>query len=138
MTTIETTLTEEKAEALRILTEIVEEKGADYVYPDSEKKGGDICQYLTYDEHGNPTGPSCLVGHYLVRTGMPMSDLVQYEGTNINDTFDLDLPHWLVEALAWAQRAQDRGDTWGKALEVFEERVHRPTSTRFSVAVPLV
>lgn len=122
MTTV--ALNDEQERALQIMREIVEEKGADYVYPDSEKEHGDTCQYLTYDEDHKPTGPSCLVGHYLVRTGVSFEDLVQYEGSNINDSFGLGLPSWLSDALSAAQARQDGGEPWGVALAAFESKLN--------------
>lgn len=118
--TTTTQLTPEETEALRIMREIVAEKGHDYVYPESEKDGS-LCQYLRYDENGTAVGPSCIAGHYLVRTGMDVESLRHSEGRGVIVVVGkIPLDSRLAGALGIAQEAQDRGETWGQALRFFE------------------
>lgn len=123
-----TNLTDDEREALRIMREIVAEKGADYVYPDSEKRldslcSEPICQYARYDEDGNVVAPSCIVGHYLTRTGVSLGDLSIHEGTAAIQVVPFSPGSRLAEAFNRAQEAQDDGLTWGEALRAFEERL---------------
>ena len=114
------------------LRAIVAEKGYDYVYTavdvDNPLAGGrsgyEQCVYF------NPvTGqPSCIVGHWLARHNVLLDDPDEglYSelnlGTNVggllNDhllPFGVDVrSHMLLEQV---QRMQDRGVSWGKALD---------------------
>lgn len=114
------------------LRAIVAEKGYDYVYTAVElddpqagvRSGAEQCVYF------NPfTGqPSCIVGHWLARHDVLLDDPdeglygVLNLGTNIgsllNDNalpFGVDVrSHMLLEQV---QRMQDRGVSWGKALD---------------------
>lgn len=108
------------------LAEAVAEKGADYVYLIDGSGTGD-CNYLTYCD-GAPTGPSCLVGHVLVKAGVPMDLIAKAEGQNAEyalRTVGVDVTEGMACALNQAQSAQDAWDTWGKAVEEFESSLLR-------------
>lgn len=91
-------------EAKQILTELVEEKGADYVYEFEE-----VCSYFVEG------APSCLVGHYLARKGFGPEDVI--EGTAATGLYLLrEAPDETLHLLGHAQRRQDEGDAWGVAV----------------------
>lgn len=107
----------------RFLAEAIAEKGEDYVYP---LDGYESCAYLEYDTDKKPTGPSCLVGHVLVKAGVPMAALMEEEGSSaLAAVYDLlpDTPERLTSALRAAQTLQDAGETWGSAVAEFERVV---------------
>lgn len=101
---------------------VVEEFGADYVYPYAAAPAD--CRYTEYDENG-PTAPSCIAGHVLHRLGVPLDELRQWEGNNIHGLQEnyINLPAGAYEGLSAAQEAQDGGKTWGEALNIYNERV---------------
>ncbi len=112
-------LTVERARQLVI--EVVEEFGADYVYPHPIS-----CTYLKYDDHDNPTEPACLIGHILVRHGVPMHVLAQHEGRSAGQLLDklveaqiLKYEPRVKQAARRGQMAQDSGNDWGFARDVF-------------------
>lgn len=105
---------------------VVEERGADFIYPDEWKYTND-CLYVRPDGDG----PACIVGAVLHHLGVPLSLLSANEGRPA-----YALVHYLGgvspragDALAWAQGVQDTGKTWGEALASFEEHL-------FAVMVP--
>ena len=104
---------------VEVATEIVKEKGSDYIYPGSFY---DDCKYWDYDEQE----PSCLVGHVFYNTALISSEaeflLIE------NSTFDqacVALERWqraeFTESaqhfLYVLQNRQDAGWTWGRSLE---------------------
>jgi len=107
-------------EAIRLLREAVEEKGADYVY------GNDACVYAL--GNGVQKSPSCLVGHVLHKKGWivdpPDKHVTEVIAWN-SAASELGFEHFTygaVEVLVAAQNVQDgnmspnRG-TWGEALD---------------------
>lgn len=120
VTTLVQPLTVERAREL--LVAAIEEKGADYVYPESEK-AFNSCMYLTY-EGQQPTGPSCLVGDVLIRAGVELNAIINVEGKSAWNAVPLLIPSTderVVAALDAAQYEQDAGGTWGEALARFDE-----------------
>lgn len=128
MFTLETVLT--------VAREVVAEKGEDYVYPRSEKKSrnpvtsriDEVCQYA-YEGR-----PSCLVGHVIYRLdpdafSSVMESEAKYgpaaaaelvlEGILPEDFWDAEAENAMQEA----QVAQDKGATWGRALDTAERAV---------------
>lgn len=115
---IDVTLTRE--EAIRYLREVVDEKGADYVYPLSEHHS--LCTYVHEDQ------PSCIVGHVLYRAGLTVEQLktldspgVPVRETSIStlwkeDLLPIDIDQDAIDALHVAQVSQDSQSTWGEAL----------------------
>lgn len=105
------TLTED--ETTRLLEEIVEEYGENYVYPDG------TCQYFRDDGTC-----ACLIGHLLARKGLTPEDVT---GQNKNGVTALhaagliSAPAPLLTALRVAQNAQDRDETWGVALLKYKD-----------------
>jgi len=108
-------ITEEQVtEAMR---QVIEEKGADYVYPEEEKLihgGGQMCRYGT--EKGEPL---CLIGHVIVKLGTTLHR--QMEGRPASGVLRSIgvTDERVLEAADRAQTYQDRGDIWGEALEKY-------------------
>ncbi len=114
---------------LRAMRDAVVAKGLDYVYPkplmDMDAEG--TCLYLTYDENNEPTGPSCIVGHALVNSGvMHMNTIREYEYTAADEVdalknTDPGVPPHLGDPFRGAMRhgqvRQDAGETWGIAWQ---------------------
>jgi hypothetical protein len=93
--------------AKELLAEAVAEKGEDYVYPESDKRGG-ICQYQLEGK------PACLVGNVLARHGWSVEALKAADHVSLWNTYDADLGSASL-LLSEAQNKQDRGSTWGEA-----------------------
>jgi hypothetical protein len=108
-------------EAVSLVREIVEKYGEDYVYPQ-----GDLgkCDYVREGQ------PSCLVGHVLVRKGVPIERLQKADklmgGAGV--TAEMLLPELQMEEvlkttdraaifLDTVQSGQDEGVAWGDALD---------------------
>ena len=102
------------------IRKVVAEKGEDYTYPPEEYVSGDVCAYLTYDEDGRPTGPSCIVGHVAVDLGINMAVLTEKEGVMANGALAFYFSNTAALALTTAQMKQDSGASWGSALREFE------------------
>lgn len=110
----------EKTPPLRdLLARAVEEKGADYVYPEAEKAqyliiGDPVCSYFYEGK------PSCIIGHVLSYLGRTKAS----EGSNASTVlrgFGFTLGE--LAAAQSAQGAQDQGGTWGGALAVFDREM---------------
>lgn len=106
-------LTLEKAHEL--LKRAVEEKGADYVYPEDEKWADGMCRYFRPDG-----APLCIVGHVLHYLGVTRVTEGRGAAAALLGAGVTTVPttHW---ALQEAQCCQDGGGTWGEALAAFEE-----------------
>jgi hypothetical protein len=108
-------------QVMQTLREVVAER-PDYVYEVPEGYAAETnvsCYYV----HGDV--PGCVVGHVLNRLGVPLSDLALVEGRGAYKVVDWFLnitdPDGVVDVehvLSVAQSRQDRGDSWGEALEV--------------------
>lgn len=108
-------------EVLAVANAVVEELGADYVYPDYMNG----CVYVK----GNK--PSCLVGHVLHRLGVDLISFASeesYDGGLVNecaiDTLWVTTEEYGVSFsplaqgfLSDIQTDQDSGCTWGDAVE---------------------
>lgn len=108
----------------RLMRDAVLERGKDYTYPAEEMlSSGKGCAYAVY-ENGLPRGPSCIVGNVLVRAGLPVSALPQFENrgaymvvTELADRGRAEVDHHAaIDALDTAQMRQDHGETWGEAF----------------------
>lgn len=104
-------------EAVDLLKLAVEERGADYVYPRSNRDAFDSgCVYF------EGTTPSCIVGHVLAYKDVDGLDLRYANEIGIAnlasfvDNIDLVIDERTVSLLEKAQDAQDSGKTWGEAL----------------------
>lgn len=115
---IELTLEETK----RLLNEAVEERGAEYVYPNATKDGDSTCRYVHYQPDGDT--PGCIVGWVLHKAGIPLPELSKSEGENavaavrrlgINGLLrtDPEVSTLLRKVQGW----QDHAASWGKAVE---------------------
>jgi hypothetical protein len=112
--------------AVAALEAAVEEKGADYVYPESEKVE-DTCQYLNEDG-----SPSCIVGNALMRLGVTR---LPRHGTGSPSAYTLLVatdygpePVALADErtarlFEWAQHVQDDGTPWGEAVRLAKEAI---------------
>lgn len=108
MTTQPITITAD--EARELLQRAVNEKGADYVYPERFN-----CRY--FNEDG---GPSCIVGHVLDYKGLTLDDVPGVENTaallTIRGDGVIKCDDLTSRALQEAQNVQDCGEPWGYAL----------------------
>lgn len=119
---METTTIEERFTAA--MKTVVERKGRDYVYPkssaDDDYHFNHACQYST------PNGtPACIIGCALAEIDpklVPVYGQTMRAGSVLRHA--LGYGHG-VEKLVWAandaQRCQDDGGTWGKALDKYLE-----------------
>ncbi len=107
-------------DAVNLARRAVNEKGADYVYPDSERRptiaGGKqpVCRYMVDGK------PSCIVGHIMVYIDHPVPEVREGCGatTVAADYFEPGA----IEFLTDLQEFQDRGKPWGFALDMALDR----------------
>jgi hypothetical protein len=121
-------------DVLTQLRGIVAEYGGDYVYTPKalEGIGGPTCNYVDGE------GGDCIVGHYLLRKGVPIERLRRADASSMGggmNAYDMlstlkdegvvDFDWTSANMLGEAQRVQDAGETWGYALEVAEAEMNR-------------
>lgn len=109
----------DKPKAIELLERAVAEKGADYVDPGSQfGRGG--CRYVRDDACG------CIVGHAYFYAGATIDELKEMDANPDDPGVDslawaeelpIETADEAVRAFSVAQVAQDRGKTWGEALE---------------------
>lgn len=126
-------------DALSLLRNAVEDRGADYVYPGTaETLGADVtCRYFAdegvgADDFGqtaeNPNPPACIVGHALSQLGVTYADVmatrVVHGETNtasarllLRALPGLDVTPEAEQLFVSAQDSQDGGYTWGDAVK---------------------
>lgn len=114
-------------QALDTLGEVVAEFGDDYTYqpPASDTDTQYIPPRYIWDGQ-----PSCLVAHALVRHGVTVENLLNFEGSTallIRQIGDLKLTDAARHVLNAAQEYQDVGNAWGNCL-----REARVTLRRFA------
>ena len=103
-------------EFLHALRQVVAEKGESYTYPESERDAWDVCRYWHNGQ------PSCIIGHALDALGVVVPPSL--EGMSANSIFrEWRAKDPVTRAALAAQRAQDRGATWGEALSAAELEV---------------
>lgn len=86
----------------------------EYVYRNPDEANID-CRYFDYG--GNP---SCLIGHALAKCGLTEDDVT--EGLAAFDVLGVKgIDEDVALAATVAQGKQDVGETWGTALEAFNE-----------------
>lgn len=98
--------------AVELAREVVAEKGADFVYEEEEGAWGGL-----YVHAGDK--PGCLVGHILLRHGVPVETLKNYNSMGIAWVAD-ETGVAAAEAtnfLESVQGDQDDGHSWGKAVD---------------------
>jgi hypothetical protein len=104
--------------ALDLLARVVDDRGEDFTYDPvanpSHQHGGYV-----YAFDGRP---QCIVGHALARASVDVTRLEEMRDEHLRDLYrDGKLPVVLslgaLIALDAAQRSQDRGRTWGAALD---------------------
>lgn len=106
-----------------LLNQAVAEKGEDYRYPEGKR-----LRYVELSDGGIPSGPSCLIGNVLHRAGVPLTVLFKYEGKAVDDlVMAMGLASRFV---AWGmqvtQEAHDGRETWGQAMQRYENFVAHP------------
>lgn len=141
------TITIDKDRALELLAKAVKEKGEDYVYPRSNSAKGTYGKCLYVEDDGTPScivghvigyvKPSLLplVGtwernecperdeydfppkHTTIEQGFGFSTGATYVADSLERSDLLRFTPEAVSVLSRAQRIQDGGETWGKALE---------------------
>jgi hypothetical protein len=107
------------------LEEVIEEKGADYVYtadPDTVAHRKDMLVSANQCLYSGKGGkPGCIIGH-LIHKLNPGFDLTGAEfrgAVSAMEKAGLRIPFQSRESLlvTFVQQNQDRGESWGKALE---------------------
>lgn len=125
-------------DAVTVLHALAAER-PDYVDPDAAPPTSGKASSCQYQKDGQP---SCIVGHFLHRIGMPTHFLVQLDeqgltadhlsgveyyddedGTYVPLVPEVTFAPEAVEYLRWAQERQDAGDTWGAAVEYADTAV---------------
>jgi len=108
---------------LSLMTEVVAGR-EDFIY----RERNDGCRYLSEDGQ-----PDCLIGHVLIKAGVSPEDIRKFEG--ISPT---GLPWFGVDSreVAYvAQKTQDGGRPWGKALENAVSEARYLSETRNSLTI---
>lgn len=114
-----TTLTETEVRYLTLLREVIQERGADYIYSPPEFSEGS-CVYVDWD-NPTPTG-SCLLGRLMVdklhldpsriEEGIGFCRTFAEEALPVEDYSDLSAEFTII--LGDAQASQDAGVEYGK------------------------
>jgi hypothetical protein len=120
---------------------MAKEEGPEYVYvktvafEESDEAGGDpylVCTYVHPDADGNLTQPGCLVGAALIDLGIPVETLaeINQDGFGASNLLSYLGGKGVVKATDKAKRVfsnaqskQDRGWSWGGAVEYAVTRV---------------
>jgi len=118
-------------QALKLLLDAREERGYDYIDPGSEEGRGCYNVIKDYtDDEGNKLDepvlcPSCIAGTVFSYAGVPLEFLYKHNGT-VNSTVraiaddlteEFEVTPEAAAVLRVAQRAQDKGESWGAAVE---------------------
>jgi hypothetical protein len=106
--------------AMSLLAEVVSDFGEDHIYENDGLQAPLASCVNVADGQ-----PSCIVGHVLVRAGIPVSTFYENNAveTGMYGTYSAfkngvaDITEGAYMILAAAQRAQDDGHTWGEAYE---------------------
>lgn len=101
-----------------LLDEAIAEKGADYVYEDENGSRQD-CKYVHHFPGEDPV-PGCIAGNVLHRAGVPLGEFNRVESLAVAPLLDLlgvRMPDEAVSLLAEIQGRQDKGWTWGLAVD---------------------
>lgn len=102
-------------EFLHTLRQVVAERGANYVYPESERLESGACRYWHNGQ------PSCMIGHALDVLGLVVPPSL--EGLSAPYVlYEFGAPVQVGRVAVYVQAAQDLGGSWGEAL-VAAERV---------------
>jgi hypothetical protein len=102
--------------ALNLLNDIVKDEGANTKA---------TCRYVSNDDDA----PVCIVGHALFRLGVPLAELVTYEGQAADAVlvslktrgFFSEVDEDAADLLTEAQTKQDNGVPWGEAVVLATE-----------------
>lgn len=121
-------ITINQAEAVDYLYRAVLDRGEDHFVDDEDSGGIKRCRYF----NTNHT-PQCIVGHVLADLGVDPNVLIEagVNGVAVWDIGDvlrkdceIDLEPGAIGALSVAQASQDRGLSWGLALQKARAYVH--------------
>lgn len=120
---------EEMKKALETMHAVVEEFGEDYLYERPQLQRDQpyphpypSCLYVHYNDKTGKGQPGCIVAHVLHRMGMTIEALARYEhsacttmigGPEVGVPVEYDTT---LDLLRKAQRVQDLGEPWGRAL----------------------
>lgn len=116
----------DKDVALGMIVGVIEKFGEDHVYP-SEELGG--CFYVVHDDNDQPQ-PGCLIGQALWGMGVQPETLALMDSVgSISNPKVLDIlrrEQVVIDPeaafiLRTAQREQDYGNSWGRALKAAQE-----------------
>ena len=115
-------------DALRLLAEQVEKKGADHVYLSVDGKPGPKSTHACYNLHRTADGqswePACIVAQVFAALGYEPDDTwVTGAAYTTNGRARTPFNDEGADTLARAQASQDRGETWGQALTYARERL---------------
>ena len=110
-------------ETIELARQAVEDRGADFVYPDEWRTDGTRqgwCRYAVIED-GQLT-PACIVGHILDQVSLLNESYLLEEDpasnlTAVEDNFDYYARRFLDEI----QGFQDRNFTWGDAVDRAKE-----------------
>jgi hypothetical protein len=127
----------DKDNVLRLLQEVVAEKGSEYVY---ELYGMQAprAACVNVAGHGDERRPVCIVGYALARAGITMQqfDDLGIRGAGATTTLSLLRGEDLLEidkpaalALRIAQTNQDRGKTWGQSYDAAQDALYAYIAT---------
>lgn len=118
-------------ESLDLLREVLEEFGDEYVDPGSAEDSGTGCDYTRYvEEEDGETGEyvcGCIVGQVLHKKGASIDQLRRLWGSislledDVLEYTEIKLTVGARLVLRAAQRAQDKGETWGDAVNYAED-----------------
>ncbi|WP_367137957.1 hypothetical protein [Saccharothrix sp. HUAS TT1] len=96
----------------------VDARGADFTYQSPDG----TCLYVHHDEELGTTTPGCLHGFALAVLGYELDSTHEYTPIRtLLSVLGVRGDDVLREAAQESQRAQDRGESWGRALEVFDQ-----------------
>ena len=116
-------------ESFNLLSDVVEEFGRDYVDPGSVDPHGEGCDYTRYNEAKDEYLCGCIVGQAFHKFGVEIEELRKLWGSigflqdDVLNLFDIQLTTGARLVLRAAQRVQDKGQTWGDALDAAEDTV---------------
>lgn len=109
------------------LEAVVRERGDGYMYQQDFSNGSSSCKYIARSISKGRVIPACIVGATMSYLGVSDSTLRRWDN-NVGGTSILDIQTNLIPedaqiALQEAQSVQDRGNTWGNALQAYKAKV---------------
>lgn len=109
------------------LEAVVRARGEDYMYQQDFSNGSSSCKYIARSISRGRVIPACIVGATMSYLGVSDSTLRRWDntptGSSVIDIETTLIPEDAKLALQKAQEVQDRGNTWGNALQAYKTRV---------------